>query len=268
MSINSKILSIVNKFATESYNAGRTTCKALAAFNREHKPTANKEKRAILDAAGVTLAEYETYCKSVYALYMDALHLNQAQEAHDKQGITTIQRYFYADLTALVKLLCGPDFEAHHVFENVMSFEGACVGRVIEFKTASDGFDKEAATLNKWVKWLEATLSTACSDKVTLSFAERDRLAAIRRLKNKVKKLDEAVKTAEAAIEKATKAKEEAEKKGDQKVIDKRNKALLNLNTEREQLMNQRAEAAGKLTAKENEKTTFEKGERYDEKAQ
>lgn len=268
MSIESKILSIVNKFATESYNAGRTTCKALATFNREHKPTANKEKREILNSAGITLAEYETYCKAVYALYMDSLHLEQAQEAHDKQGVTTIQRYFYADLTALVKLLCGPDFEVHHVFENVMSFEGAAVGRVIEFKTASNGFDKEAATLNRWVKWLEATLSTTCSDKVTLSFAERDRLAAIRRLKNKVKKLDEAIKTAEAAIEKATKAKEEAEKKGDQKLIDKRTKALLNLTTEKEQLMNQRAEAAGKLTAKENEKTTFEKGERYDEKAQ
>ena len=95
----------------------------------------------------------------------------------------------------------GDTFKVNDVFATftVEQFIEQSVGKVRAFTatTAGHGYDTEAESQTKFVKWVEAWFSANASGVAMLSMAERDRRASVRKLSSKVVRLTKSVENAE-----------------------------------------------------------------------
>ena len=126
----------------------------------------------------------------------------------------------------------GDTFKVNDVFATftVEQFIEQSVGKVRAFTatTAGHGYDTEAESQTKFVKWVEAWFSANASGVAMLSMAERDRRASVRKLSSKVVRLTKSVENAEEVLSSAKKELDSLKNKKDTnaKTLEKKMKAV------------------------------------------
>ena len=160
------ILSAINFNATAAAEKNRTTGAAVALFKKGGKEVNTSEKALGRDCLkGITAEQYETYCKAVRAVYLDADLL--ARYAADADSVQKIKTFYFNDLASLTTAIMGDTFKVNDVFATftVEQFIEQSVGKVRAFTatTAGHGYDTEAESQTKFVKWVEAWFSANAS---------------------------------------------------------------------------------------------------------
>lgn len=225
------ILSAINFNATAAAEKNRTTGAAVALFKKGGKEVNTSEKALGRDCLkGITAEQYETYCKAVRAVYLDADLL--ARYAADADSVQKIKTFYFNDLTSLTTAIMGDTFKVNDVFATftVEQFIEQSVGKVRAFTatTAGHGYDTEAESQTKFVKWVEAWFSANASGVAMLTMAERDRRASVRKLSSKVVRLTKSVENAEEVLSSAKKELDSLKSKKDTnaKTLEKKMKAV------------------------------------------
>ena len=213
------ILSAINFNATAAAEKNRTTGAAVALFKKGGKEVNTSEKALGRDCLkGITAEQYETYCKAVRAVYLDADLL--ARYAADADSVQKIKTFYFNDLANLTTAIMGDTFKVNE----------QSVGKVRAFTatTAGHGYDTEAESQTKFVKWVEAWFSANASGVAMLSMAERDRRASVRKLSSKVVRLTKSVENAEEVLSSAKKELDSLKNKKDTnaKTLEKKMKAV------------------------------------------
>ena len=225
------ILSAINFNATAAAEKNRTTGAAVALFKKGGKEVNTSEKALGRDCLkGITAEQYETYCKAVRAVYLDADLL--ARYAADADSVQKIKTFYFNDLASLTTAIMGDTFKVNDFFATftVEQFIEQSVGKVRAFTatTAGHGYDTEAESQTKFVKWVEAWFSANASGVAMLSMAERDRRASVRKLSSKVVRLTKSVENAEEVLSSAKKELDSLKNKKDTnaKTLEKKMKAV------------------------------------------
>ena len=225
------ILSAINFNANKAAEKNRTTGAAVALFKKGGKEVNTSEKAMGRDCLrGITAEQYETYCKAVRAVYLDANLM--ARYKKDADSIAKIKTFYFNDLASLTTTIMGDTFKVNDVFVNttVDEFMTQSVDRV-ENRTATTeahGYDVESESQTKFIKWVEQWFSTNASGVAMLSMAERDRRASVRKLSSKVVRLTKSVENAEEVLSSAKKELDSLKSKKDTnaKTLEKKMKAV------------------------------------------
>ena len=128
------ILSAINFNATAAAEKNRTTGAAVALFKKGGKEVNTSEKALGRDCLkGITAEQYETYCKAVRAVYLDADLL--ARYAADADSVQKIKTFYFNDLASLTTSIMGDTFKVNDVFATftVEQFIEQSVGKVRAF---------------------------------------------------------------------------------------------------------------------------------------
>lgn len=229
----SAILSAINANAVVARNNNKKEGAPVAMFSKKDGktvPNTGKSATEKFTALGLSESVYVDYCKAVYSVYMDALHL--VRYASDKNKAQTIKTVYFNDLAVLVKFIMGETFKVNDVFTTftVDEFIMQSVDKVREFSvsTVVDGYGAAPIALAKFVKWVEQWFSANASGVAMLSLAERDRLNAIRATTNKIARLNKTVENATSVLDDAKKALDDAKaKNASETTIAKREKAII-----------------------------------------
>lgn len=227
---NTTILSAINFNASVAAQKNRTQGVAVATFKKGGKEVNTSDKTMARDCMkGITVEQYETYCKAIRAVYLDADLL--ARYAKDADSVKKIKTFYFNDLATLTTSIMGDTFKVNDVFVtySVEQFIEQTVAIIRKFSsTTENGYEVEPESQTRFVKWVEAWFSANASGVSMLSMAERDRRASVRKLTSKIARLEKNIENAEEVLSTAKKELENLQKKDNtnEKTLEKKMKAV------------------------------------------
>lgn len=224
----SNILSAIHSYRSAAPNGNSNT---FISFSDQLPIPAfcTKQKEEVLATFHITKEEYINVARCIYSLYVDSAFLAYYKNSSDEK---TVHDFFFYDLQALVSAIMGTDFYVNDLFPDeytLTDFETRCISIVQAKDTYPEDDFIYTFNLDKFTKIIEEYFDIIGSYVTTLSFNERKRRLDLRKTIKKISRLEQSVKKLGLAVYQQEVLLEKAIQQGDLKVIDKRNKALSNV---------------------------------------